>query len=295
MVQFRSTRILLLAAIPAIAFVALRCADAPNGPQPPAVVAAPAIPTATDARLAALHDKYDWFGKYHNDALAFVLARLQKLPAKGRNIRETCEAARLAYNEFHRARFGKEVPPGADAAAAQDCAGKKHPRPSLLPEDGSVRADVMSSGGEALINQIVDAVDASYNPAQLDATVAQIEQNALQSLSEDEAGAVVALGSIALSSVDYWQTNYAAWDEYAAGTMYSIAAGSALTGRATALPQGGIASPRLAFYETVKRAARGDAVAGAKAIFFSWAVGPFVYNAILAAAAWGSIAAVLQV
>ena len=300
MTRQRKTHLLFLALVPAVVFGALRCTDSPSAPRAPSSQAVALEPVT--ARLAKLHAQYDWIGEFHNDALKYVLANLQRLPAKSLNRRAICETALTAYKEFHRSRRHVEMPAQVAAAAENNCSssglGRSVGAFSLEIPVGP-KKDELSAEAQSYLDQIVSAIDASDSTADLNASVANIEANAAASLSNAEAGAVVIVGAVTESSAQYWEANFSDWLPYMSTvTPYSLIAGTRLSSDGTN-QIGPTGTPRFDFWSDFKaagkRALGGDARGAIRAVISAGIAGiAFEYDVILAGAATGSIMAVLQ-
>lgn len=309
MTRQRRSHLLILALVPAVVFVAVRCADSSaTAPADVAQKAPPTLPPNVAARLVKLHEERDWIGQFHNDALAYVFAKLHRIPAKGKNQRSVCEAARAAYAEFHKNRRGKDVPAAVDAEFESFCTGGSSSSSFARIVSAPTRpaADELSATAQAFIGQIYPAIDASTSFPDLASRINSIEADAVGSLSYDEAGAVVTAGEVALSSATYWAYNLPSWIPFTNSADYTVL----LASRSIAISQDGISPLNNAgefdwggFAQRVwsdakaaaKRAAGGDVRAAAKVLIgASLMQGPIIYDIVIGSAAAGSIMAVLQ-
>jgi hypothetical protein len=301
MTRQRKTHLLFLALVPAVVFGALRCADSPSEPRAQSSQAA-ALEPSVAATLAKLHAQYDWIGEYHNDALKYVLANLQRLPAKSLNRRAICETALAAYAEFHRSRRHVEVPAEVVAAAEQRCSSSGLGVATgafSLEIPGGLRMDELSPEAQSYMDQIVSAIDASNSSSDLNSAVAAIEATAATTLSKAEAADVIMVGSVTESSAQYWDANLADWLPYSSYTLeYSRASrSSAAGGDASTIAPAGV--PRFSFWGDFKAAAKvagkADGNAAIAAIVRESILSAvFSYDFVIGSAAVGSIMAVLQ-
>jgi hypothetical protein len=301
MTRQRKSHLLILALVPVVVFGAIRCADstvtAPTSEQ----IVGGQPDAALELKLAKLHKEFDGVGKDHNDALAFVLKNLQRLPEKNRNRRAICETARKAYAEFHQLRFGKNPNASTNADFSKECQSASPLIASAaisFSDQGRVRSD-LSPVAESYLDQIADAVDASSSVDDLNGRIASIESSAASNLSYEEAGAVMMVGSVAASSASYWVQNIPAWGPYYLNTPeYSVFSAARLQDAAVKglpTPSGDWASIWADAKAAAKRAARGDVSAAAKVIIATGVAGAaIVYDVVVGAAATGSIMAVLQ-
>ena len=310
MTRQRKTHLFILALVPILVFTAVRCADtSATAPYLAPVV----IKEPIEAKLARLHSENDWIGAFHNEALAHVLTVLQRVPAKSRNGRAVCEAARAAYADFHKARRGSPVPAVVDAEFAGFCATRGSARSARLASlslPGRISRVEVSADAQALLDQIPAAIDASTSYEDLTARINSIEAGAASTLSYDEASAVVAVGSVALSSAAYWGDNITSWVPFTNTPDYSVlfAAIGPTTDGFSSLQRGAAgassATGPSADWGSIwndakaaaKRAAVGDARSAIKAVIgTSLLEGPIIYEVVVSAAAAGSIMAVLYI
>jgi hypothetical protein len=183
MTRNRKTQLVALALVPVMLLAVASCADAPSAPQPSSTVASAQGPSVS-ATLAKLHAENDWVGQAHNDALAYVLAALKRLPA-GADHRAVCETAVAAYREFHRARFHALVPREVDNAAEASCAASKGfalAGAAFLLVPNAARRTELSPEGQDYLNQMDAAIDAANSDADLATAISNIEYLAAANL-----------------------------------------------------------------------------------------------------------------
>ncbi len=301
MTRQRKTHLFILALVPMVVFTAVRCADSTGTILPEASTDGASLQPEVASRLAKLHQQFDGVGKDHNDALAFVLKNLQRLPEKNHDRHTVCETARKAFADFHKNRFGSAVPTSIDGSFAAFC---QSPSPSgsaisfAMLGDNSARTD-LSAAAESYLDQIANAVDGASSVDDLVNQVSAIEASAAASLSYDEAGGVVMVGSVAINSAYYWVQSLPAWAPYLLSTPdYSVR----FTALATdaGIPRSDWSSIWGDAKAAAKRAVGGDARAAAK-VLISVGVGsavvaaPVFYDMVLTGAAIGSIGAVLMI
>lgn len=307
MTRQRQTHLLIIGLVPAVIFGAVRCADAVSAPTPQAEVTGQRDKMLA-AKLAKLHQENDWVGRLHNDALAFVLAKLQRIPVGNRSRRNVCETARKAYNDFHRNLRGAASPASVDAEFATFCASDKSPR-NLLTRSLGVphgrKETELSPTAVGFMEQISSAIDASNSHADLNSRVSAIEAEAAATLSYEEAGAVVAVGAVATSSADYWVANITSWLPYTSTPDYAVLVASRFPSESVRDAPSGF-RPRAGWGEELekiwtdaraaaKRAAKSDLYGAIKiAVAAGAAGGPVIYDLLLAGAATASIMGILH-
>lgn len=263
----------------------------------------PTAPVKVDAaltqqKLQDLHDKYDWIGQYHTDGLAYMYKELAKGSKKPRSHAELCKIAAKATKEFHKMARKGDVPVNAEdpALLAEVCPSEGGVNATILVAPNglpSARAD-LSPGATNLIDQITSIANTATSRAAYVNGVQNAEAQAVY-LPSDEAAAVIGVGSVALSSLDYWEVNLDVWKgingpvaaysvsarDMASATVMSIAA-STITPRYAGGP-GSYAAKVLG----------ADALAAARSIIVSWFLGPIAWEAAAANAVFASGAAAI--
>jgi hypothetical protein len=249
-------------------------------------------------KLQDVHAKYDWIGKYHTDGLAYVYSQLAKGNGKARTHAEMCKIAAKATKEFHKAQRHSDVPAGlVDPALINDVcptddAGKTN---QTVLVSGATRKTELSAGAISLIDQITYLTNTATSRTALLNGILNIESQSAY-LSPDDAGAVIAVSSVALSSLDYWEANLTAWTGLSGtkATAYSLSPldMTAATVVTTTAP---IIGPRYVsgwWQNPFVRGFRGvlfaDAMAAARSIYMSWYMGPIGWDAAAAAALYAS-------
>jgi hypothetical protein len=166
-----------------------------------------------DARLPQqkaeeLQNKYSWTGRYHTEALDYVYARLAGITAASSRS-DQCRKALGALKEFDKS-FSKD---GKSRGIADDFLTEDlcNDMTQLEALPAPLNARSLSPQATAMVQQIQDAI---RNRAPVPTTVSRIsaiENAASGSLSTAEAGAIVALGSVAINSAQYWDANLGNW------------------------------------------------------------------------------------
>ncbi|HUQ48202.1 MAG TPA: hypothetical protein VM053_08170 [Gemmatimonadaceae bacterium] len=239
------------------------------------------------ANLKDAHDKYDWIGKYHTDGLAYVYSQLAKGGGKARTQKEMCGIAAKATKEFHKAQRHGDVPAGLvdPALVGNTCPSDDGGISSkTVLASGLTRKTDLSSGAVSLIDQITYLTSTATSRSALVDGVLNVESQAGY-LSPDDAGAVIAVGSVALSSVDYWEANLDAWVALP-GTMataYSVSATAPTTG-----PRYGAGWWQYPVVKGLRKVLAADALAAARSVYASWYMGPIGWDAAAAASLFAS-------
>lgn len=288
---------LILAVMAGAAVISASCAS--DGPSTAPVRQEPRI---VQSKLQDVHDKYDWIGKYHTDGLAYVYSQLAKGNGKPRTQAEMCKIVAKATKEFHKAQRHGDVPAGlVDPALINDVCpaadGGTTKKTVLVSE--VTRKTELSAGAVSLIDQITYLANTAESPAALQNGVLNIESQAVY-LSPDDAGAVIAVGSVTLSSLDYWGTNLSNWVELPATKVsaYSLSP-LAMTSATVTSTTGPIVGPRYItgpppnwwknpFVRGFRIVLLADAMAAARAIYASWYLGPIGWDAAASSALFAS-------
>jgi hypothetical protein len=229
----------------AVAATVVSCSKDSTSPAPAPVVREE--PQPAQQRLLDLQNKYGWTGRYHTDALAHIYASLSKgKSASGKA--ENCRAGLAALKEFDKSfsKDGRSKGITDDFLAAEDpCSGN-----SLA----GVQAEVGTPSGlspraAAMLRQIPDLFVSGAPAAAIVSRVSALEGDATGSLNPTEAAAVVSLGSIAISSAQYWNANLPSWRsaQFSRGTANgqrapSIRASASLSSSAANTPRAEMSS-----------------------------------------------------
>ena len=253
----------------------------------------------TQQKLEDLQNKYGWIGKYHTDGLAYIYSQLAKGSGKPRSHAEVCRIVAKATKEFHKSARHGDVPANFvdPSLMSETCPADVDTRPinkTIISSAGgsfAPRSD-LSWTAVNLINQITYIAGNSLSRYDYVTGIQNVESQATM-LPPDEAGAVIAVGSVALSSVDYWEANLSAWVTLPGmGTAYALNAPEATSATvgASALPL----APRNGkwwqnpYVRGFGKVLGADAIAAGRTIYVTWAVGPVGWDAAAAGAVWAS-------
>ncbi len=269
-------------------------------PDSPATPPTAVETTVQRQNLQDIQKKYGWVGKYHTDGLAYMYTQLTKGSSRPRSHAELCKIAAKATKEFHKAARRTEIPAslldpalvGEFCPADTDAGSIRKSIVATIPSAMHPRAD-MSSAASGLIDQISQLAAMSTSSFAYVSGVQSAEEQAM-SLPPDEAGAVVAVGSIALSSLDYWDANLSSWAAIPGiETAYSVSAlnMAARTVQSVAAAPSG---PRFGhwwqnpYVRGFRRVLGADALAGGRTIYVAWELGPIGWDAAAASALFAS-------
>lgn len=199
----------------AIAFTAVSCSDSSTAPQPTAN--ASNGPQVTYQKLPDLQASFNWPGRYHTEALAQIYGKLSR-GQQGTSKADKCRVAVGALKEFDRSfsKDGKAKGIADDFLTADFCSGDPSQQfavtNALIEKNSGFSPQALSS-----FHHILDVLDSKTSAAAMVSSVKGIEGAASRTLSANEAAAVVSLGSVAISSVQYWDANSVKWEALSPG------------------------------------------------------------------------------
>jgi hypothetical protein len=196
----------------ALVATAVSCSDESTAPQR---MSAKGESVPVQQKTQNPQDKYDWPGKYHTDALAYVyskLARANRASSKP----EKCRIAIGALKEFNKSfsKDGKSTGIADDFLSVDPCTqidvagGVPSLTPALNPAGTGLSPKAIS-----MVQQIMSVISSNPSAGAVVSAVTGIENDARSSLSAAEAGAIISMGSVARSSAQYWSANSAKWRE----------------------------------------------------------------------------------
>lgn len=193
----------------ALAATAVSCSKDSTSPGSTAVVREDRH--LSQQKMQDLQDKYGWTGRYHTDALAHVYGRLSRRTSVSSRS-EKCRTAVSALKEFNKSfsKDGKSKGIPDDFLSDNLCNGTGLPPVNQPPANLTTRS-TLSPKAVAMLQQIQNLFDSGASAPAIVSSVNAIENAASGTLSTAEAGAVVSLGSVAISSAQYWDTNLANW------------------------------------------------------------------------------------
>ena len=294
----RNTYVALLLALGAgTALTVVGCS--PDTTVPPISLAAP-DPRITLQKVEDLRAKYGWVGKYHTDGLGYVYRQLAKSGNKVNGRDDACRIATMAIKEFHKAAGKGEVPAGMVGTSFD--IGECIPASGVAPIRGTILSGPSASAprhslsGAAVgyLDRLGAVPDNSNSSFEYANQVTAIEFEAAANLPEDEAGAVTAVASVAISSATYWEQNLDSWAGLP-GTLplpYARNAGGTLQSIGVAPGKPVYAgAPRWWSNPAVvgfRRVLSADIMAGGRTAYLAWALGPVALDAVAASALWGS-------
>lgn len=284
----------VLACMAGATIVAESCA--PDGP--------PTEPAQTNARLTQqklqdLQARYAWIGKYHTDGLAYVYSQLAKGNGKPRTRAEVCRIAAKATKEFHKANRHADVPaafvdPSLINEVCPSDPGSGDKTILVGPGGGFSPKSELSLTAQNYMNQITYLAGNSTSRYALVTGIQNIESQAAM-LRADEAGAVVAVGSVALSSLDYWEANLSSWVSLpgALATAYSLSPSDVASSTVASVGAPALAPRNGSWWQNpyvrgFGKVLAADGLAAARTLYIAWELGPVGADAAAASALWAS-------
>ncbi len=252
---------------------------------------------AIDKKVDELKGKYGWMGKYHTDGLEYVFAELNQLRGNsGKN--DYCKVAAKAIKDFHRQARRGEIPfqfvdPGIEMETCGTEVGNSRLGKNVMIAPRAT-TNTLSPLATSYIDQVVTAIHSATSRQALVNRLLSIQYAAVTNLPFDEAGAVVATVSIAISSAEYWEIYLENWINLP-GEFKSPYSKASLLGPIAALFQ--CTWPTWWSHPVVtnyRRVVAADAIAGLRVIYTTWRLGPIGWDAAAAAALYGSVTTALS-
>lgn len=185
----------------------------------PAPVTVRDEPQLSQQKLVDVQNRYGWTGRYHTDALADIYAKLSRGKSAASKS-EKCRAGVAALREFNKS-FSKD---GKSKGVADDFLNAEDPCGVNGQTGGQAQIGTppsLSPKAAAMLREIPDLFESGASAAAIVSRVTSIENEANTSLSAAEAGAVVSLGAVAISSAQYWNANLSSWRKIPSGGVAS--------------------------------------------------------------------------
>jgi hypothetical protein len=259
----------------AIAATAVSCSNESTAPRQ-SVTALPG-PRTSQQTVEDLQSQYGWMGRFHTEGLEYAYKKLSQSPRASKA--EKCRIAVQAIQEFART-FSKgpgfqgiATGPGvADACSASSQATASRQLQSANPQQLKP-SYALSSQASSLMYQIQGVFDLNLSLAATEGTIYYIEGVAARTLNSSEAGAVVGVGSIAISSAEYWNANLNVWQS---GNSLVVSAYNRLSSGAQPVASvltAPAAAPRYGLSATGKKILKADVSAAVSALVRSWFLG----------------------
>jgi hypothetical protein len=268
-------------------------------PDSPSSATSITYPKVAQQKLQDLQNTYGWIGKYHTDGLAYMYTQLTK-DNKKKSHADLCRIAAKAVKEFNRASRHRDIPAGYvdPALTSEVCPDDSNGVSETVltaPGQAAQPRHALSSAAQNYINQIVAIANTATTRSGYVNGILNIETQAV-GLPGDEAGAVIGVASVALSSLDYWEANLDAWVSIP-GTIATAYSLSPLDMSSATLNSVGAPSftPRNVgkwwqnpYVRGFGKVLGADAVAAARTVYLAWELGPIGWDAAAASALWAS-------
>jgi hypothetical protein len=163
-----------------------------------------------------------------------------------------------------------------------------------LPGQTSRPRHVLSAAAQSYINQIADLANNLTTRSAYVNAILNIETQAV-SLPTDEAGAVIGVASVALSSLDYWEANLDAWVSITTmATAYSLSPSDKTSATVSSAGPASL-TPRSVgkwwqnpYVKGFGKVLGADALSAARTVYLAWELGPIGWDAAAASALWAS-------
>lgn len=272
-----------------LAVAAVSCTDTATSPPSPG-----AGSLAAEKKLSDVRDKYGWTGDYHTRALEHAYREFKKHDARKLSAASKCKVAQAALSDFNKSYRVNGRPLTATGVSMEGTQCDKGVTKQIVAGAGtgrSPRTNEMSPVAGSLLTQVESVAESGASVAAVRAAIQDIQSTAAASLPEAEAGAVVAAGELAISSVEYWDANLPAWESEISGDP-SVAYSRATTGLRLALIAGPIPGTLLRSGGPSRwRIVKADVGAFVAAVIVSWWTGPIGWEVSAVRGAAASIVA----
>lgn len=260
----------------AISATAVSCSTDSTAPQQ-SVTALPG-PRTSQQTVQDLQAQYGWMGRFHTEGLEYAYKKLSQSPRASKA--EKCRIAVQAIQEFART-FSKgpgfhgiATGPGVDDA----CSASSQPSARRQLQVGTNPQQLkpsyaLSTQASSLMYQIQSVFDLNLSLAATEGTIYYIEGIAARTLSSSEAGAVIGIGSIAISSAEYWNANLSVWqsgNSLLESAYNRLSSGAHPVASLLAAPA---AAPRYGLSATGKKILKADVSAAVSTLVRSWFLG----------------------
>jgi hypothetical protein len=255
-------------------------------------------PKVAQQKLQDLQNTYGWIGKYHTDGLAYMYTQLTK-DNKKKSHADLCRIAAKAVKEFNRSARHRDIPVGFvdPALTSEVCPAESNGVSETVltaPGQAAQPRHALSSAAQNYINQIVALASTSTTRSGYVNGILNIETQAV-GLPGDEAGAVIGVASVALSSLDYWEANLDAWLSIPGiATAYSLSTLDMSSAKLNSVGTPSLTPRKFGkwwqnpYVRGFGRVLGADAVAAARTVYLAWELGPIGWDAAAASALWAS-------
>lgn len=278
-----------------VAVAAVSCTETATSPRSPG--ATHDTKRTTEKNVDELRAMYGWPGDFHTRALEHAYRQLVTHDARSLSTAAKCRLAEAALKDFTKSYRLKGRPLSVSdvSLAGTPCdEGVKKQIIGWFGRAAVPRSNDMSPDATALLAQVETAADSDGSVESIRSAINAIQNTAAASLGELEAGAVISAGQVAISSVEYWDANLAAWDAGIGGDLpvaYSRATGNPRVGRVVVtMPR---APARSGGDSRAKRIIKADITGFVTHVIYTWWMGPVAWEAAAVRGAAGSLVAAI--
>lgn len=274
-----------------LAVAAASCTD--TATSPPSDGAAGGV--TAEQKLNDLREEYGWAGDYHTRALEHSYRHLVKHDARSLSVAEKCKVAEAALRDFTKTYRRDGRPLGVTDVTLAGTACEKNVTKQIVHQAGpsaAPRTNELSVGATTLLAQVESMAESDASVEAIRAAINDLQRKAVESLSETEAGAVIAAGELAISSVEYWNVNLPAWDADIGGdapVAYTRSTAGRRIAGAIHLTPGQLL--RSGGDSRTRRVIKADVTTFVVSIAASWWAGPIAWEASAVRGAAASIIA----
>jgi hypothetical protein len=260
----------------AIAATAVSCSKDSTAPEQS--VTAVASPRLAQQTVEDLQAQYGWMGRFHTEGLEYVYGKLSQSPRASKA--EKCRIAVQAIKEFART-FSKGpgfqgIATGPDVgdacSASSQFSASRQLQVGATPQQLKPRTAI-STQASSLLYQIQGVFDLNLSLSATEGTIYYLERVAAGTLIPSEAGAVIGVGSIAISSTEYWNANLNLWQSggVSIATAYNrLSSGTQPAASVLGTPP---VAPRYGLSATGKRILKADVSAAVSSLLRGWFLG----------------------
>jgi len=274
-----------------LAVAAASCTD--TATSPPSDGAAGGV--TAEKKLNDLREKYGWTGDYHTRALEHAYRQLRTHDARKLSAALKCKVAEAALRDFTSAyRVNGRSLSATDVSLAGTACDRNVKKQIVdgAQHSASPRMNELSATASSLLAQVESMAESEASVPAIRAAIQDIQNTASASLSDAEAGTVIAAGEIAISSVEYWNANAPAWEEGIGGDLppsYSRTVANGDVAKTLVAAPGAIA--RSGSESRTRRIIKADVTAFLVTIVTTWWAGPVGWDAAAIRAAGSSLVA----
>jgi hypothetical protein len=199
---------------------------------------------------------------------------------------------------FHKSARGREIPfdlvdPAILAGECGDKPSKSSASSALVEPSGQAAAMDASSLVAAYLDQIGTVIGSASSRAGMLSGLLDVQYAAVANLPQEEAGIIVATVSVAISSMEYWETNLEAWYGLPGIAVPYSRSSAMIPIEAQANGLGWPVRWSNPFVQNFIKVVGADALGAGRVLYTTWRLGPIGWDAAAAAGLYSSITTAL--